>query len=76
LPRSRIQSTGTLLSQIYWRKNDIPAHLEAAIKLCHLKVQDGAAAWQDYQEYLNAGGDRMAAATWLELGHIAEGQQN
>lgn len=68
----------TLLSQIYWRKNDIPAHLEATIKLCqlHLKAQDGAAAWQDYQEYVNAGGDRMPAATWLELGRIAEGQQN
>jgi tetratricopeptide (TPR) repeat protein len=33
-------------------------------------------AWQDYQEYTNAGGDRMPAATWLELCRIAEGQQN
>jgi tetratricopeptide (TPR) repeat protein len=36
----------------------------------------GEAAWQDFQEYANAGGDRMPAATWLELGRIAEGQQN
>jgi membrane associated rhomboid family serine protease len=68
----------TLLSQVYWRKNDIPAHLEANIKLCqlHLKAQDGESAWQAYQEYTNAGGDRMPAATWLELCRLAEAQQN
>jgi tetratricopeptide (TPR) repeat protein len=48
------------------------------IKLCqlHLKAQDGETAWQDYQEYTNAGGDRMPAGTWLELCRIAEGQQD
>jgi tetratricopeptide (TPR) repeat protein len=50
----------------------------AILKICqlHLKTQDHEAAWQDFQEYANAGGDRMPAATWLELGRIAEGQQN
>ncbi len=68
----------SVLRQLYWRKKDIPAHLEATIKLCqlHLKAQDGESAWQDFQEYTNAGGDRMPAATWLELCRIAEGQQN
>jgi len=33
-------------------------------------------AWQDYQEYVNAGGNLMPAATWLELCRFAEGQQN
>lgn len=68
----------SVLRQLYWRKNDIPAHLEATIKLCqlHLKAQDAEAAWLDYQEYANAGGDRMPAATWLELCRIVEGQQN
>ena len=68
----------SLLRQLYWRKNDIQAHLAATIKLCqlHLKTQDAEAAWQDYQEYLNAGGDRMPASTWLELCRLAEGQQN
>lgn len=48
----------SVLRQLYWRKNDIPAHLEATIKLCqvHLKAQDAETAWQDYQEYTNAGG--------------------
>ena len=67
-----------VLRQLYWRKNDVPAYLEATIKLCqlHLKAQDTEAAWQDYQEYSNAGGDRMPAATWLELCRMAEGQQH
>jgi membrane associated rhomboid family serine protease len=67
-----------LLRQLYWRKNDITAHLDATIKLCqlHLKAQDTEAAWQDFQEYSNAGGDRMPAATWLELCRIVEGQQH
>jgi membrane associated rhomboid family serine protease len=68
----------SILSQLYWRKNDIAAHLEATIKLCqlHLKAQDSEAALQDFQEYTNAGGDRMPAATWLELCRLIEGQQH
>jgi len=68
----------SLLRQLYWRKNDVPAYLEASIKLCqlHLKGQDKEAAVQDYQDYLNAGGNRMPAAAWLELCRIFEGQQN
>jgi membrane associated rhomboid family serine protease len=67
-----------ILSQLYWRKNDIAAHLEATVKLCqlHLKAQDTEAALQDFQEYTNAGGDRMPAATWLELCRLIEGQQH
>jgi membrane associated rhomboid family serine protease len=68
----------TLLSQLYWRKNDIPKYHEATIKLCqmHLKAQNVDAAWQDFGEYLNSGGERMPASTWLELCRAAEGQQN
>jgi membrane associated rhomboid family serine protease len=68
----------SLLRQLHWRKNDIPAHLAATAKLCqlHLKTQDHDAALEDFQEYTNAGGDRMPAATWLELCRIFEGQQN
>jgi len=68
----------TLLSQLYWRKNDIPKYHQAIIKLCqmHLKAQNVDAAWQDFGEYLNSGGERMPASTWLELWRAAEGQQN
>jgi tetratricopeptide (TPR) repeat protein len=67
-----------LLQQLYWRKQDLPKHHEASIKLCqlHLKAHDHEAALQDYQEYLNTGGNRMPAATWLELCRVVEGQQN
>jgi membrane associated rhomboid family serine protease len=68
----------TLLSQLYWRKSDIPKYQETVIKLCqmHLKAQDVDAAWQDFGDYLNSGGERMPASTWLELCRAAEGQQN
>ncbi len=68
----------SVLRQLYWRQKNIPAYLEASVKVCqlHLKAQDGEAAWLDYQEYTNAGGDRMPPATWLELCRVVEGQQN
>jgi len=67
----------TILPQLYWRKNDIPKYQEAIIKLCqlHLKGKDFDAAWEDFGEYLNSGGERMPASTWLELCRAAEGQQ-
>ena len=42
----------------------------------HLKAQNIDAAWEDFGEYLNSGGERMPASTWLELCRAAEGQQN
>jgi len=67
----------SILPQLYSRKNDINKFLEATIKVCqlHLKAKDIDAAWEDYGEYLNSGGERMPAATWLELCRAAEGQQ-
>jgi len=68
----------SLLRQLYWRKNDIAAYLEATIKLCqlHFKAHDADAAWEDFNDYCNAGGDRMPAPTWLELCRMAEGKQD
>lgn len=68
----------TVLSQLYWRKNDLPKYKEALVKLLqlHLKAQDPEGAWRDYEEFLTAGGDRLPASTWLELCRSAEGQQN
>src|SRR5579864_5081506 len=67
----------SILPQLYWRKNDVPKFHEAIIKLCqlHLKAKDVDAAWEDFGEYLNSGGERMPASTWLELCRAAEGQQ-
>jgi membrane associated rhomboid family serine protease len=68
----------TLLQQIYWRKNDIPAYQNSIIKLCqlHLKAQNAEEALHDFDEYTNSGGASMPAASWLELCRLLEGQQN
>ena len=66
-----------LLRIAHWRKNEIPACREATRKLCILNVQAGMyeAAWQDYEEFLNLGGDKMPPPVWLELCRVPE-QQN
>ena len=63
-----------LLQIVHWRKNEIPACREATRKLCTLNLQAGMyeAAWQDYEEFLNLGGDKMPAAAWLEICRVAE----
>lgn len=68
----------TLLHQAFWRKNDVPAYRDAIGKLIqiHLKANNHEAAWQDYQDFKNSGGEKLPAAVWLELGRSAEGQGN
>jgi predicted Zn-dependent protease len=58
-----------MLQQIYWRKNDQPAHRDAIQKLLllELKTEDIEGAAQTYQEFKNAGGEKLPAAAWLEL---------
>ncbi len=67
----------TLLQQVFWRKNDIPAYQNAIIKLCqlHLKAQNVEEALHDFDEYTNSGGAAMPAGSWLELCRLLEGQQ-
>jgi membrane associated rhomboid family serine protease len=68
----------TMLQQLYWRKGDTVSYQNEIVKLCqaHLKAQDKAAAWHDYEEFQNSGGEKLPAATWLELGRYLEEQQN
>ena len=63
-----------LLRQIYFRQNNTKAYLEASIKTCglRLKAHEVEAAFQDYAEFVDAGGGKMPAATWLELCKGAE----
>jgi membrane associated rhomboid family serine protease len=67
-----------LLQQLHWRQGNAVGHQDATIKLCqlHLKKQDGEAAWRDYEEFQNTGGQRLPASIWLELCRVLEGQQN
>ncbi len=63
-----------LLRQIHTRQGNTKAFLEATIKTCtlHLRAHEVEAAFQDYAEFLDAGGGKMPAATWLELCKGAE----
>ncbi|HSB75836.1 MAG TPA: rhomboid family intramembrane serine protease [Terriglobales bacterium] len=67
-----------LVRDVYQKKQDLPAFQQATAQLCalHLRVHEPDAAWQDYEEFLNAGGTQFPAATWLELGRTLEAQQN
>ena len=66
-----------LLRQVHTRQSDTKAYLEATVKTCglHLRAHEVEAAFQDYAEYIDSGGSRMPAATWLELCKGAEEMQ-
>jgi tetratricopeptide (TPR) repeat protein len=67
-----------MLQQLYWRKGDTVSYQNEIVKLCqlHLKSQDKVAAWHDFEEFQNSGGEKLPAATWLELCRYLEEQQN
>jgi len=67
----------TLLRQIYQRQGNTKAYLDATAKTCALRLRahEIEAAFQDYAEFLDAGGGKMPAATWLELCKGAEEKQ-
>ena len=46
----------------YWRASNIPAYREATGKLCemHVRAKEFQPAWQDYEDFLNAGGERIS----------------
>jgi len=64
----------SMLRQIYTRQADTKSYLEATVHTCalRLKAREVEAAFQDYAEFLDSGGGKMPAATWLELGKGAE----
>jgi membrane associated rhomboid family serine protease len=67
-----------MLPSVYWRKGDVPAYLQALETVCqlHLKARNTELAWQDYEDYARAGGEKMPAAAWLEMCRYLEGQQH
>jgi len=66
------------LRQIYWRRNEIPAYHEATAKTCelHLKAKNPDGAWQDYEDFLNSGGQKLPASTWFVLCRMLEEREN
>ena len=67
-----------LLLGIHWQNQKLLECREAANKLCGLHLQAGECevAWQDYNEFLNLGGDKVSPAVWLELCRVPEQQQD
>ena len=63
-----------LLRQIHTRQNNTKEYLDATVKTCalHLRAHQVEAAFQDYAEFIDSGGSKMPAATWLELCKGAE----
>jgi len=59
----------TILQQVQWRRNNTEAYFHATSQLiqAYLKARNPEAAWQTYEEFSNAGGKQIPAATWLEL---------
>ena len=63
-----------LVRQIHWRRQEAEAFQRATVKTCalHLKARNSEAAWKDYEEFLNCGGEKVPADTWLELCKAAD----
>ena len=66
------------LRQIYWRRQELPAYYEATAKTCelHLKAKNPDGAWQDYEDFLNSGGQKLPVSTWFELCRMLEEREN
>ena len=66
-----------MLPSVYLRKGDTQSYLQAMETVCqlHLKLHNAEAAWQDYEDYAQAGGATIPAASWLELCRDAENIQ-
>jgi membrane associated rhomboid family serine protease len=66
----------SLLREVHWRKGDVPLYLAYTERLCslHLAGRESQAAWQDYEEFLQHGGDKLPAQTWLDLCRVPEEQ--
>jgi membrane associated rhomboid family serine protease len=58
-----------LLAKVYWRKQDSPNYRDEMAILCRLHVnqREMDAAWQDYEDYVHAGGEKLHKAIWMEL---------
>jgi tetratricopeptide (TPR) repeat protein len=63
------QDAYRMLQRIYWQKSDLPAHHDALQKLLslELKANDPEGALQTFQDFKNAGGEKLPASIWLDL---------
>jgi tetratricopeptide (TPR) repeat protein len=68
----------SLLRAAHWQRSDIQAYREATVTLCGLRLQarEHEAAWKDYEEFLQLGGDKMPPTIWLDLCRLPQEQQD
>jgi tetratricopeptide (TPR) repeat protein len=68
----------SLLRAGHWQRSDVAAYREVTVMLCglHLQAREYEAAWKDYEEFLQLGGDTMPPAIWLDLCRLPEEQQD
>jgi tetratricopeptide (TPR) repeat protein len=68
----------SLLRTGHWQRSDVAAYREVTVTLCgfHLHAREYEAAWKDYEEFLQLGGDKMPPAIWLDLCRLPEEQQD
>jgi len=64
----------SMLRQAHTRQNNTKGYLEATVKICalRLKAHQVEAAFQDYAEFMDAGGGKIPASVWLDLCKGAE----
>jgi membrane associated rhomboid family serine protease len=67
-----------MLLNLYWRKQDMPAYREQLATVCraHVNARELDRAWERYQDYVNAGGEKLHKAVWMELCRYQEGRQD
>jgi len=68
----------TMLLNLYWRKQDLAAHRDQLAVLCRVLVnaRQMDQAWERYEEYRGAGGEKVHKAVWMELCRYQESRQN
>jgi tetratricopeptide (TPR) repeat protein len=65
-----------MLQRIYWEKSDLPAQRDALVSLLALEIKanDAEGAVQTFQDFRNAGGDKLPASIWLDFCRVLETQ--
>jgi membrane associated rhomboid family serine protease len=65
-----------MLQRIYWEKSDLPAQRDALVSLLGLEIKanDGEGALQTFQDFRNAGGEKLPPSLWLEFCRSLETQ--
>ena len=67
-----------MLLNLYWKKQDMPAYKEQLATVCraHVNARELDRAWERYQDYINAGGEKLHKAVWMELCRYLEHRQD